>query len=244
MRFIPTLTLLAGDVVIWGFLYVCFAPAAETENPQPREAAKPVIAPTAPLPTPITNASRVTAAEARELVAFHDAARHEVGVGPVEWSPEVAAFAQQWADHIAATGKFEHRPYASLPPTEASTETPAAESPSTNSAADAARDLPKQIYGENLAMSSSRNYSPTDGARGWYAEKKDYEPGTPIPTDFSKFKAGHYTQLVWSKTKKIGAGKAVVQTGDFAGWTVIVCNYDPPGNWEGIAPFDAPKKSE
>lgn len=242
MRYIPTLTLLAGDVVIWGILYMCLAPSADAEDPQARQTAKPVIAPSATLPTPVTSPSRVTAAEARELVAFHDAARHEVGVGPVEWSPEVAAFAQQWADHIAATGKFEHRPYASLPPTEASTETPAAESPAADSAADTARNLPKQIYGENLAISSAPDYTPTDGARGWYAEKKDYELGTPIPTDFSKFKSGHYTQMVWSKSKKIGAGKAVVQTGDFAGWTVIVCNYSPSGNWAEVLPFDPMQK--
>lgn len=232
MRFIPTLTLLAGDVVIWGLLYACFVPAVGAEDPMARQAAKPVITASAAIPTAATSPSRITAAEARELVAFHDAARYEVGVGPVEWSPEVAAFAQQWADHIAATGKFEHRPYASLP---------AAEGAPPSPAADTGVDLPNQIYGENLAISNAPNYSPTDGARGWYAEKKDYEPGTVIPGDFTKFKAGHYTQLVWSKTKKIGAGKAVVQTGDFAGWTVIVCNYDPPGNWEGVAPFEVAK---
>jgi pathogenesis-related protein 1 len=234
MRFIPTLTLLAGDVVIWGLLYACFVPAAEAEDPTARQTTKPVIASSAAHPTPATNPSRLTAAEVRELVAFHDAARLEVGVGPVEWSPDVAAFAQQWADHIAATGKFEHRPYASLPAAEGAPQPPAS---------DSGTELPKQIYGENLAISNAPNYTPTDGARGWYAEKKDYEPGTSIPKDFSMFKAGHYTQLVWSKTKKIGAGKAVVQTGDFAGWTVIVCNYDPPGNWEGVAPFEIERKN-
>lgn len=224
MRSIPALVLWLGDLLILALLFS----ATSARSGEAEDVAKPNVAAVA---TP----SRVTVAEARELVAFHDAARREVGVGPVEWSPEVAAFAQQWADHIAATGKFEHRPYEIPPTTEAAAATKPAES---------ALDLPKQLYGENLAMGNGPNYSPIDGARGWYAEKKDYEPGTPIPTDFSKFKAGHYTQLVWSKTKKIGAGKAVVQTGDFAGWTVIVCNYDPPGNWEGIAPFDAPKKSE
>jgi len=234
MRFIPTLTLLAGDVVIWGLLYACFVPAAEAEDPTTRQAAKPGIGAGAALPAPTTSPSRLTAAEVRELVAFHDAARLEVGVGPVEWSPDVAAFAQQWADHLAATGKFEHRPYASPPAAEGVPQPPAA---------DPAADLPKQIYGENLAFSSTPNYSPTDGARRWYAEKKDYEPGTPIPKDFSMFKAGHYTQMVWSKTKKIGAGKAVVQTGEFAGWTVIVCSYDPSGNWQGVAPFVLEKKN-
>lgn len=232
MRSIPALVLWLGDVLIWGLLFV--ASGAQSGEPKDGANAQPPVSPTEVSPTEVsptavaTTPSRVTAAEARELVAFHDAARREVGVGPVEWSPEIAAFAQQWADHIAATGKFEHRPYESAPTTEAATAAPPT---------DAADRLPKQIYGENLAISNAPNYTPTDGARGWYAEKKDYEPGTPIPADFTKLKAGHYTQMVWSKSKKIGAGKAVVQTGDFAGWTVIVCNYDPPGNWEGAAPF-------
>lgn len=227
MRSIATLTLLAGDVLIWGLVYVCIAGAGEVDEAKPTQAAVQV------MPTAASHPSRLTAAEVRELTAFHNDARSEVGVGPVEWSAEVAAFAQQWADHIAATGKFEHRPRQRAKP-----ETDSAE-PKIAAPAD---DLPLQIYGENLAFGSGATYSTADGAKAWYAEKKDYEPGTPIPSDFTKFKAGHYTQLVWSKTKRIGAGKAVVQTGEFKGWTVIVCNYDPSGNWEGEVPFGEVQK--
>lgn len=180
---------------------------------------------TAPLPP-----SQVTTAEAQRLVAAHNAARAEVGVAPVAWSAEVASFAQQWADHIAVTGKFEHRPYAS--------------EKSETDAVDSADDLPNQIYGENLAFGSGPEFGVVDAAAGWLAEKKDYVPGTPIPSDFSMFKAGHYTQMVWNKTTKIGAGRATIQTGDFKGYTVIVCNYAPSGNWGGVAPFEVPAKPE
>lgn len=111
MRSIPTITLLAGDVLIWGLCYACFVGAADGEDPTSREAAKPVVASSSTMPTSATIPSRLTAGEARELVAFHNDARHEVGVGPIEWSPDIAAFAQQWADHIAVTGRFEHRPW-------------------------------------------------------------------------------------------------------------------------------------
>ncbi|OWK43588.1 CAP domain-containing protein [Fimbriiglobus ruber] len=88
-------------------------------------------------------------------------------------------------------------------------------------------------YGENLAI----NQSVRKGAEAWYAEKKDYTAGDPIPKDFANFKAGHYTQMVWSKTTEIGAGKAVVKSGRFKGETVLVTNYNPPGNFIGRKPY-------
>ena len=43
-------------------------------------------------------------------------------------------------------------------------------------------------------------------------------------------------QVVWSDTKKIGCGGYSGCTNKFgSGWNnnVIVCRYDPPGNWQG-----------
>jgi pathogenesis-related protein 1 len=154
--------------------------------------------------------SRVTAEEAKELVAMHNQARRAVGVGPVEWSPQLAAFAQRWADELARTGRFEHRP---------------------------ADGEFAQKYGENLAIGFGGGFGVTAGVRLWLAEKSDYEPGTPIPADFSTFTTGHYTQIVWRPTTHVGAGRAVIATGDRAGWTIIVCNYHPPGNTTGEKPY-------
>ena len=39
----------------------------------------------------------------REITAYHDKVRADVGVGPIRWSPALAAYAQEWADHLAAT---------------------------------------------------------------------------------------------------------------------------------------------
>ena len=44
---------------------------------------------------------------------------------------------------------------------------------------------------------------------------------------------GHFTQVVWKNTARLGCGKATAADG----WTYVVCNYDPPGNFVGQSPF-------
>jgi pathogenesis-related protein 1 len=88
-----------------------------------------------------------------------------------------------------------------------------------------------------MAWGSGQAYSVLSGAQHWYAEIKFYTPGTPLPADLSNFKAAHYTQMVWKSTTEIGAGKATIQQGEKQGWTVVVCNYNPPGNMVGEKPY-------
>ena len=80
-------------------------------------------------------------------------------------------------------------------------------------------------YGENCAM----NYEGTltSGAVQWYEEKSLFRNVTLNESNWSP--AGHYSQMIWRNTKKVGAGKARCRDG---GW-VIVANYDPPGNYMG-----------
>jgi pathogenesis-related protein 1 len=85
-------------------------------------------------------------------------------------------------------------------------------------------------YGENLWMGTSGYYSPTDMIDSWASEKEDYsyknnkcKPGKVC---------GHYTQIVWKNTTEVGC--ATVQCKDF---TILVCQYTPPGNWVGEKPY-------
>jgi pathogenesis-related protein 1 len=165
---------------------------------------------------PAATGSALTDQEAKDLVAFHNKVRKEVGVGPVKWSAEIAKFAQAWADELAKNGKFGHRPRDKGPWT--------------------------QKYGENIA--GFQKGGVLEGAQLWYGEKKDYTPGMAIPKDFAAFKAGHYTQMVWKDTTEIGAGKAIYKMGaaDGSGWprqgaSLLVCNYNPPGNFIGKPPY-------
>ncbi len=84
---------------------------------------------------------------------------------------------------------------------------------------------PDPRFGENLA------YFRPPGALGqeqvaeeWYKEIEHYNFKRP---GFS-MEAGHFTQLVWVGTQRIGC--ASVECGGGELW---VCNYDPPGNMEG-----------
>lgn len=159
----------------------------------------------APAAEPATG-SAFTPGDAEAFVGYHNKIRKGVGVEPVVWSPEMAAYAQKWADRLAAKGDLEHRPISG----------------------EWAR-----IYGENLAI----DCSVLACAESWHSEVKEYPSVQPIPSDFSTFTAGHYTQMVWRTTKRIGAGVAVVKQGRFKGMTLVVCNYDPPGNMVGDKPY-------
>lgn len=82
--------------------------------------------------------------------------------------------------------------------------------------------------GENLYWSSNPNVTPTAVVDAWGNEKYDYDYDSNSCTSV----CGHYTQVVWRETKKIGA--AVAKDGDDVYW---VCRYDPPGNVIGRRPY-------
>lgn len=142
--------------------------------------------------------------EIRDLLEFHNKARKEVGVAEVVWSNELAQYAQAWAQHLATTGcKMQHRP------TSGEWE---------------------QKFGENIFMGTVGFFGVLDAAKSWYSEKKFYRGGKISSSNWSK--AGHYTQMVWRGTTKIGCAKV-----ECKGNVIIVCNYDPPGNVLGEKPF-------
>lgn len=50
---------------------------------------------------------------------------------------------------------------------------------------------------------------------------------------------GHYTQLVWAKSNRLGCGSRNYNDGTWK-WRYLVCNYGPTGNWIG-EPIYEPK---
>ncbi len=133
---------------------------------------------------------------------------------PVEWDPEIAAVAQQWAEHLSEDCAFEH---------------------SGNN------------YGENLARFGASSESGPDATgvnavENWFSEIECYEFGQFMTTDQCSSECddsggcGHYTQVVWRATQRIGCGVASCFDGRFYQDT-YVCNYDPPGNFIGREPY-------
>jgi len=58
-----------------------------------------------------TVGSAMSLPHVREIAAYHNKIRRDVGVGPLKWSPKLSAFAQQWADELAQTTcRMKHRP--------------------------------------------------------------------------------------------------------------------------------------
>ena len=89
---------------------------------------------------------------------------------------------------------------------------------------------PNNKAGENLFMGTSGFYGAKDVVDAWASEKEDYNYGR------NKCKSGkvcgHYTQIVWRTTQKVGCAKI-----ECGGNVIWVCNYDPPGNWVGEKPY-------
>jgi glioma pathogenesis-related protein 2 len=105
-------------------------------------------------------------------------------------------YAQDWADHLAASGTFEHS---------------------------------GGKYGENLygVSSSSRIDGPAAAAGatdGWYGESAQYRYGSGFSSA-----TGHFTQLVWKSSTRLGCGMARGSNGSL-NTVYVVCSYDPPGN--------------
>lgn len=83
-------------------------------------------------------------------------------------------------------------------------------------------------YGENLWMGTSGAFNVKDVVDSWGAEKANYTYADNSCSDV----CGHYTQVVWEESTKVGCG--VVTCNGFDIW---VCQYDPPGNFIGEKPY-------
>lgn len=115
------------------------------------------------------------------ILAAHNRERQAIGVAPLAWSPALAASARQWADHLSATGRFEHAPER--------------------------EDAPE---GENLWAGTRGRYGLEAMVDGWVREKRYFRPGA-FPDNSTTGRVedvGHYTQLVWRETGQVGCAMA------------------------------------
>ena len=117
----------------------------------------------------------------QRLLIAHNQERMNLGLEPLSWNPELAQTAQQWADYLAATGRFEHSPENHRTP-----------------------------EGENLWAGTRGYYQPEAMVGAWIREKQYFRPGI-FPNNSTTGRVedvGHYTQLVWRATTEVGCAEA------------------------------------
>ncbi len=146
----------------------------------------------------------------------HNRVRAKHGLQPLKWSDKLAAYSQEWANHLGRGNSCQMYHRSGNPP-----------------------------HGENLYISSAVVWSDgkkevarernrvtvRDVVKVWTDEEKWYnyknnscQPGR---------QCGHYTQIVWRDTTEVGC--AVKFCGDQSqNW---VCSYNPPGNYVGKRPY-------
>ena len=92
----------------------------------------------------------------------------------------------------------------------------------------------EEELGENLylMMSSGEPTFTGDDVMNKWLESSNYDFNNPGFTE----KDGHFTQIVWKSSTKVGCGAA---KGPIDGWNglFVICNYYPAGNINNVAYF-------
>ena len=96
--------------------------------------------------------------------------------------------------------------------------------------------------GENLYATSARmpvgNFDPTTAVNSWGGEKVNYNYNNNSCANGQE--CGHYTQVVWADSTKVGCGVSNCPSISGLPWnggTMVVCQYSPPGNYIGERPY-------
>ncbi len=147
-------------------------------------------------------ATSATAADlADRLTRAQNAERELVGVQPLAWDSGLAAAASEYAAELAATGKWEH-------------------------------SSPEQRLnqGENLWMGTRSAFTPEQMVADWLTERQIFRGGTfpDVATKGSWHDVGHYTQIIWADTLRVGCAVRSSRSYDY-----LVCRYSSPGNVMG-----------
>mmetsp|Transcript_60288 Transcript_60288/g.108557 ORF Transcript_60288/g.108557 Transcript_60288/m.108557 type:complete len:393 (+) Transcript_60288:59-1237(+) len=147
-------------------------------------------------------------ADMQAALELHNVYRCMHDVPLLVWDADIAANAQAWATN----GQYKH-------------------------SSSASRVVKGEQCGENLAWGSP-SMTGARSTRAWYSEIEYTNPsayGTAATmTDSypSGNAIGHYTQMIWSTSTKLGCGKGTAtvsgNSGDY--W---VCQYGPAGNYVG-----------
>ena len=135
------------------------------------------------------------------ILAAHNSERARAGVTPLVWDNDLGTAAAAYAQQMALTARFEH----------------------SNRQA-------RRGTGENLWMGSHGAFSVEAMIGGWTSEKQWFRPGVfPANSRTGNWEdVGHYTQMIWPTTTRIGCALASTPRVDY-----LVCRYAGAGNIDG-----------
>jgi hypothetical protein len=135
------------------------------------------------------------------ILAAHNAVRAGVGVAPLMWDNELGNGAAAYAQQLALTNVFQHSDRKARPG-----------------------------IGENLWMGTHGAYSVETMVGAWASERRFFVSGM-FPNNSTTgnwVDVGHYTQMIWPTTQRVGCALASNGRTDY-----LVCRYSGKGNIDG-----------
>lgn len=159
--------------------------------------------------TPIGETTRFLSNDERDaLLALHNAERRKVGVPTLSWAPYLAESAANWANALASRG-------------------------CTLGHSDG--EYGETIfYGRKYGTADLIPWTPEEVMSSFVVEKKYYDAQS-ASCEAGK-ECGHYTQIVWSDSARVGCAKSLCESPDERE-EVWVCHYDPRGNVAGQSAY-------
>lgn len=143
------------------------------------------------------------------ILGMHNDERKSLGLPLLSWDNALAEDAARYAREMAVTNHFQHSLRSS-------------------------RSVPS---GENLWMGPRRLYEYDVMIGAFLDEKRLFRRGGKLPNISTSGRwqdVGHYTQMIWRGTRKLGCALA-----DGQNYEYLVCRYFPAGNNFGQGPLDA-----
>ena len=135
----------------------------------------------------------------------HNQERELLGIKKLEWSAELQKEAEKYAKYLASTNSFEH---------------------STGN--NQGENLYYEYYSDSITDKPFQ-----EASISWLDEKKDYTYAKIGDKKNTFTLIGHYTQMIWKGTTKVGMGAYVNKKGE----VYVVARYLPEGNFGGEYPY-------
>ena len=135
--------------------------------------------------------------EMKGMLEAHNECRASLNLPPLIWSKRLAKKSLKWANKLKRKNSclYKHSP-----------------------------NSQRKNIGENIAWNKGYSMQPREVAEYWISEQEYFDFDKRICKEKVDY-CGHYTQIIWRDTKKVGC--AMVECGDEQVW---VCQYEPAGN--------------